>query len=205
MPAKGQFKSHPPEAAEFYAAGLTFDKIADLYGVSYPTARKWVLRSGVIPRTPTDYKVDPLERAWSRIDRRGPSECWEWQGAVNAAGYGIFNAPGCHLAHRYVLLRHLGLTQSDLHALHSCDNRRCCNPAHLRLGTNLENVQDRVERGRKSGPRPGRAHSKLTVEQVLEIRTALREGEMCTNLARKYGLWPTAISAIKLRKIWTYI
>ena len=84
---------------------------------------------------------------------RDPDKCWEWQGACTSHGYGNIGAGGnC----RKVLSAHRVAWQlandqkipEGMHVLHSCDNPSCCNPSHLRLGTNADNVRDKVERGR---------------------------------------------------------
>jgi|SRR6185312_13275164 len=75
-------------------------------------------------------------------------ECWEWTGALNSDGYGAFwhgrNVNSHVLA--YEIFK--GTIPRDMHVLHGCDNRRCCNPEHLRLGTHAENMKDKVVRGR---------------------------------------------------------
>ena len=82
------------------------------------------------------------------------STCWLWTGATNRAGYGRFGVSGDNrLAHRVSwLLEHGQLSDSD-HVLHRCDNPPCVNPAHLFLGTNHDNVMDKMSKGRHHGPK----------------------------------------------------
>lgn len=82
-----------------------------------------------------------------------------------------------------------GDIEDGLHVLHRCDNPPCCNPAHLFLGTNVDNIGDRVAKGR-SNP-----HKKLSDEQVNEVLS--RKGlATCRQLASEYGVSPSLINYI---------
>lgn len=87
----------------------------------------------------------------SRVRRGGKNECWPWEGRLNEKGYGRLKVGhGYIYAHRfsYALAHSLDVMSMTLHVCHSCDNRVCCNPNHLWLGTNSDNVRDRVQKGR---------------------------------------------------------
>lgn len=105
----------------------------------------------------------------SRVDKRGPNECWPWTGYVEKeTGYGKFTwelRPNS--AHRFAWVAANGPIPEGMHVLHKCDNRICQNPNHLFLGTNLDNIRDMILKGRQSKPP---SHPKQTPEQVLEIR-----------------------------------
>ena len=144
-----------------------------------------------------------LARFSSRIDRRGSTDCWEWRRGHGRYKYGYISlAPrGKFLAHRVAyMLRH----RSDpgrLLVCHTCDNTRCCNPEHLFLGTCADNLADMRKKGRGGvGERNSRA--KLTPESVREI---LKSDEPQRVLARRYGISPPTVSAIRLGKIWDHI
>lgn len=102
------------------------------------------------------------DRFWQRVDVNGPAHphrpesgrCWDWTGPLHSTGYGNVSAPSgkSGYAHRMsFFLTHGRMPSPGMYILHSCDRPRCVNPAHLREGTQQENVDDREERfyGRK--------------------------------------------------------
>lgn len=70
--------------------------------------------------------------------------CIEFKGYIDRAGYGRI---GKRLAHRIVAEKHFGSIVGKV-VMHICDNRRCVNPKHLRVGTQKDNVQDMFKKGR---------------------------------------------------------
>lgn len=102
-------------------------------------------RTGPAPR--------PLgERLRERVDKRGPDECWPWIGAANReGGYGYLSTGGRGgrkvYAHRVAWELANGRPVPDgMVVRHSCDNPPCCNPAHLSIGTMLDNANDMLTR-----------------------------------------------------------
>ena len=81
--------------------------------------------------------------------------CWPWLGTVDPDGYGYTTFEGKQRrAHRVALARAKGLSMAAIEGLvvlHLCDNPPCCNPAHLLLGTQAENVADCHAKGRARG------------------------------------------------------
>lgn len=134
-------------------------------------------------------------------------ECWPWQGARSKHGYPVVWGDGKnHLAHRRIYEMFYGLpfyslTPSQV-VMHKCDRPSCCNPLHLKLGTQLENTADRDKKGRQKAPK-GERHgmSKLTADQVLEIRSA----PSAAGLAKKYGVSRSLIFQVRANKIWTHV
>lgn len=99
-------------------------------------------------------KGTPDERFWSRVEKRGPNECWPWLGAKGGKGYGRMKIDGfAHMAHRlaYFFSRHRA-PSAEMVIRHRCDNPNCCNPKHLVKGTQRQNVADMVRRGRGTLP-----------------------------------------------------
>jgi hypothetical protein len=145
-------------------------------------------------------------RFWHNVNASGGrNTCWGWKGFVRSNGYGVccFRAVEFK-AHRVAFFLSNGRIRSDLLVLHSCDNRRCCNPRHLRQGTPKQNSQDSVRKGRNTrlrGENNGKA--KLTRRQVGEIKKTLRaaaNGKIEIyqyQIARYYGVSEATVSYLK--------
>ncbi len=85
----------------------------------------------------------------------GPKECWPWTGCLNSKGYGVIGyrcADGVDrrfLAHRIAWMISTGQTLlPEVQIMHRCDNRPCCNPRDLFPGTQSDNMQDALRKGR---------------------------------------------------------
>ena len=146
------------------------------------------------------------ERFWEKVDKC-ETGCWEWRGYTNSEGYGVINKDGKKmLSHRVSYEIHHPLTQPiqdiKMCVMHSCDNPKCVNPAHLSLGTHQDNMTDKVEKGRH--PIGEQIHqAKLTEQQVIEIRNRYtgKRGQH-QQIATEYGLDRSTISKIITRKTW---
>lgn len=145
-----------------------------------------------------------FNRFWSKVDRKGLDECWPWLAGTSLSGYGSFSIKYRGLrAHRVAYELAIGPILNGLIVRHKCDNPSCCNPCHLELGTNRDNTQDAIRRGRwsppplqlKSGERAPRA--KLTSAQVAEVRRFYQERTMNQRqLGRLFGVTSAAIHKI---------
>lgn len=152
---------------------------------------------------------------WSKVKRTTPDACWEWQGATTSAGYGNLSWHGLHVqAHRVAyFLTHGGINLATnfrregvakrykRFVLHACDNRRCCNPSHLFLGSMRANQLDAYAKGRKVQPRSTHTNAKLTATHVRAIRAKYDAGEATqVQLAKRYGVSQRVISLIVRRE-----
>lgn len=170
------------------------DVVVNPYG--QPGDRLWVTVDASLDRKETAL----VDRFWSRVFKpNGESGCWEWFGSVNRKKYGVVRSAAAHLSvHRLSYEWHHSLSlQPEQHILHKCDLRWCVNPAHLYLGSNDDNVRDKVERNRQ--PRQcgeDNGQSRLTVEDIENIRRLRTEGTLQRDIAVLYGTSQAHISKI---------
>ena len=139
-------------------------------------------------------------RLWKHVARAAAGECWPWTGHTTASRgggtrYGAIRVGSTmQKAHRVAWALSHGPIPAGQVVRHKCDNSICCNPNHLELGTQADNIRDREERGRGvrlCGARHARA--KLTEQQVREIRSLKGEGQSIRSLGRRYGVSSYAI------------
>lgn len=149
-----------------------------------------------------------LEQILARTIRDG--DCMIWQGPKTYKGYGTIRMDGKKIrVHRIVCKETYGPPPDEKPlALHSCDTPPCVNPAHLRWGSNRENIADMDARGR--GRRPiirGEQHvrSKLTEADVVAIRAMRAQGVRTKTIALQFGVAARTIAAIAQRKKWKHV
>lgn len=131
--------------------------------------------------------------------------CVEWPFSKTESGYGFFTNDGVrYRVNRFVCRRVYGEPSSeDLDAAHSCGNRLCVNPSHLRWATRKENCADRLIHGTENvGEKNGQA--KLTEEDVREIRALLESGMKRKLIADRFHISLSHLDAIRARTKWAY-
>jgi len=140
-----------------------------------------------------------LKRFWSKVDKQGLDECWEWTASKNGVGYGQLRINHkIYYAHRVSWFLSYGKIPADLEVCHHCDNPSCVNPDHLFLGTHLDNHLDSASKGRKA--------KKLTIDEVQEIQEILAEGGWTQQeIGDAFGVARETISQIKRGKTWAWL
>lgn len=145
-----------------------------------------------------------MKKGWTKEDfiaKLIPNgDCLEWPLAKNSQGYGItrINSKEKMYAHRLALQLE-GVDIKDLMVLHSCDNPSCCNSAHLRTGTAVENTADMIARKRLGDI------AKITEEQVLEIRSLRQTGLAQWRIAEEYGISQAQVCRIIQKAHWKHL
>lgn len=143
-------------------------------------------------------------RFLAKFERRGANECWPWTGSLREFGYGQMCIKGSLItSHRLAYFFETGQPlRSSVVIRHACDNPRCVNPRHLLPGTNLDNIRDRVERGRSRGGFGENNKAKLREAQVREIKAS---PDSPADLAKRYNVSRATIYAIKTGFRWKHV
>src|SRR6058998_956734 len=85
--------------------------------------------------------ADQTDRFLRRLVRDG--YCLLWSGATNDKGYGVLGLGNVAvLAHRLAYFLATGVDPLQWNVLHTCDTPPCCEPSHLFLGTQADNIAD---------------------------------------------------------------
>jgi hypothetical protein len=142
--------------------------------------------------------ISDAQRFWAKV-RKG-EDCWEWTASLNRTGYGyFFFASRICLAHRVAWTLANG-DPGNLLVLHHCDNPKCVRIDHLFV--------DMEAKGRRrSGFVHGEKHgcAKLTEIQVLEIRELLAAGCTHAEIAARFAVSKSAITAISIGWRWSWL
>jgi len=108
-------------------------------------------------------RITTINDKWNKISKRliiNEDDCWVWPGHTNSAGYGMVTCnyidelpdnKGLVSTHKLSYLQHHNHLRKDHIIMHTCDNRKCCNPDHLVGGTRHDNMLDAMRKGRLRG------------------------------------------------------
>lgn len=154
-------------------------------------------------------RLSTLERFMQYVQPCEVTGCWEWTSAKDPGGYGVFELDDktCG-AHRVSFELFKGPIPAGKLVMHTCDNRGCVRPSHLKPGTSLDNNRDMMAKGRyRLGVMPNRSGSanqnaKLTELDVRAIRSDTRPRRI---IAAEYGITPGHVRHIKVRIAWGHV
>lgn len=149
--------------------------------------------------------MNARERFLEKIQPIPMCGCWAWEGYVDAKmGYGMFWLNGSmQLSHRVSYMLFNGDIPSGLNVLHRCDVPCCVNPNHLWLGTNDQNVKDKVAKGRAARLR-GTDHPAAKVDESI-VRMIRCSPQSARVLAQGLSLDRSTVQYIRQRKLWSHV
>lgn len=148
-----------------------------------------------------------IERFLEKTIPEPNSGCWLWIAGGRYKGYGSFRVgEKKQSAHRVSYRLFCGEVEGDLHVLHKCDVKCCVNPNHLFLGTNLDNMRDKVKKGRHvSSFGINNKSSKLDPEKVRIVRELNKNGMSERKIAKQLDVSKGSIHKILLGITWRHV
>lgn len=133
---------------------------------------------------------DNVERFFQRVAFIPFHPCWEWMGAKTPLGYGLFRYKGRRTgAHRVSYEIHNGPIQEGFFVCHKCDNPSCVNPDHLFVGTQKENMQDKMLKERQTKHR-------YSITQRNEIISDFKSGISAKKISKNLGVNESSIRSL---------
>jgi len=159
----------------------------EFFKLYYCSLKRWDKRKFCSVVCSNKFGTNILSNVWKKIDIKEEDDCWNWMGYLTCREYGSWMISNkSYLAHRLVYENIYGSIPTGLFVCHRCDNPSCCNPNHLFLGTNSDNVADKVFKGRQS--------FKLSKEDIFEIIFMYSSGNYSQKeLGKMFGVSQSAI------------
>lgn len=150
------------------------------------------------------------ERFWEKVDIKGPDDCWLWKASFARYGYGQFMLKRNKLkkSHRLAWELSIGPVPDGFSLLHKCDTPACCNPRHLFLGTQIDNMRDCKQKGRigfLSQPGEINGNHKYTAAQIEKVYLLLEKKVKGSEISQLTGVSQGVVSLIKHHKTWRHI
>lgn len=139
-------------------------------------------------------KIPLAQRFWLHVNKGDVDECWDWMRRRDRKGYGLITGDKRETlqAHRVAYTLAGGEIPEGLVVRHKCDNPACCNPSHLEVGTQADNVMDMMVRGRCKAV-------KVSNEVALQVRADYVGGMARRDIASKYGILSATIKSLVRR------
>ena len=152
--------------------------------------------------------IGTAERFWRKVEKGGVDDCWFWKASRHPKGYGRFRVTiagvntmwRSHQVAWWLTNGHWG----GLHVCHTCDNPPCCNPSHLFLGTNADNVRDRVEKNRTVYGAKTKVNT-ISAEQAVAIRWLAQSNLTQVELGKLFGISAQQVGRIAHVQSWRHV
>lgn len=147
-----------------------------------------------------------IARFWSRVAKAGDNDCWNWTAAFRN-GYGAIKHEGrVHSAHRVAFVLTYDEPAAGLIVAHKCDNKACCNPAHLEAVTPAQNNRDAFARGERAEARGEQRPNAVLNEQLVSRAWSLRQsGKSYSEISRELGINHKTIASALGGKSWNHL
>ena len=141
-----------------------------------------------------------ISKLHSKINFRGPSDCWLWKGVVSE-GFGRFTInKRQHMPHRLMYELEYGAIPDGMVISRLCDDQLCCNPCHMAMKpkwhVSIENLPTESHR----------ASAKLDEDDVREVRAEHARGDVSfADLGRQFMVTAPTIRAVVTRQTWKHV